>query len=77
MSSLALRRERVAAADSAVKTFVASLVALMGLMFVHLMSPTDARLLDAFYAGCFLGMSSRERLNGWIEAVLGAVVSHA
>ena len=74
VSSLALRRERVAAADLAVKTFVASLVALMGLMFVHLMSPTDARLLDAFYAGCFLGMSSRERLNGWIEAVLGAVV---
>ena len=74
MSLLVLRGERVAAADLADKTFVASLVALMGLMFVHLMSPTDARLLDAFYAGCFLGMSSRERLNGWIEAVLGAVV---
>ena len=74
VSLLVLRRERVAAADLADKTFVASLVALMGLMFVHLMSPTDARLLDAFYAGCFLGMSSRERLNGWIEAVLGAVV---
>ena len=74
VSLLVLRGERVAAADLADKTFVASLVALMGLMFVHLMSPTDARLLDAFYAGCFLGMSSRERLNGWIEAVLGAVV---
>jgi hypothetical protein len=74
VSLLVLRRERVAAADLADKTFVASLVALMGLVFVHLMSPTDARLLDAFYAGSFLGMSSRERLNGWIEAVLGAVV---
>jgi len=74
VSLLVLRRERVAAADLADKTLVASLVALMGLMFIHLMSPTDARLLDAFYAGCFLGMSSRERLNGWIEAVLGAVV---
>jgi hypothetical protein len=74
VSLLVLRRERVAASDLADKTFVASLVALIGLMFVHLMSPTDARLLDAFYAGCFLGMSSRERLNGWIEAVLGAVV---
>jgi hypothetical protein len=74
VSLLVLRRERVAASDLADKTFVASLVALIGLMVVHLMSPTDARLLDAFYAGCFLGMSSRERLNGWIEAVLGAVV---
>jgi hypothetical protein len=38
------------------------------------MSPTDARLLEAYYAGCFLGMSSRERLNGWFETVLGAIV---
>jgi hypothetical protein len=57
VSLLVLRRERVAASDLADKTFVASLVALIGLMVVHLMSPTDARLLDAFYAGCFLGMS--------------------
>ena len=74
VSLLVLRRERVAAADLADKTFVASVIALIGLIFVHLVSPTDARLLDAYYAGCFLGMSSRERLNGWIEAVLGAVV---
>jgi len=74
VSLLTLRRERVAAADLADKTFVASVIALIGLIFVHLISPADARLLDAYYAGCFLGMSSRERLNGWIEAALGAVV---
>src|ERR1700726_4676567 len=74
VSLLVLRRERVAAADLADKTFVASVIALIGLILVNLISPTDARLLDAYYAGCFLGMSSRERLNGWIEAMLGAVV---
>jgi hypothetical protein len=74
VSLLALRRERVAAADLADRTFVASAIALMGLIVVHRISPTDARLLDAYYAGCFLGMSSRERLKGWIETVLGAVV---
>jgi hypothetical protein len=67
---LTLRRGRVAAADLADRTFVASVSALIGLIFVHLISPADARPLD----GRFLGMSSRERLNGWIEAVLGAVV---
>jgi hypothetical protein len=71
---LVLRRERVAAAGLAEKTFVASMIALIGLILVHLISPTDAGLLDAYYAGCFLGMSSRERLNGWVQAVLGAVV---
>jgi hypothetical protein len=71
---LVLRRQRVAAADLADRTFVASAVALIGLLVVHRMFPTDARLLEAYYAGCFLGMSSRERLNGWIATVLGAVV---
>jgi hypothetical protein len=74
VSLLVLRRERVAAADLADKTFVASAIALTGLIVVHWISPTDAPLLDAYYAGCFLGMSSRERLKGWIETVLGAVV---
>jgi hypothetical protein len=74
VSLLVLRRERVAAADLADKTFVASAIALIGLIVVHRISPTDARLLDAYYAGCFLGMSSRERLKGWIETMLGAVV---
>src|SRR5580704_4296525 len=74
VSLLVLRRERVAAADLADKTFVASAIALVGSIVVRRISATDARLLDAYYAGCFLGMSSRERLKGRIETVLGAAV---
>jgi hypothetical protein len=71
---LALRRGRVASAETADKTFIASSLALIGLVTLHLMSPNGVRILDAFYAGCFLGMSTPERLKGWVEALLGAVV---
>jgi hypothetical protein len=74
VSLLALRRERVAASDLADKTFVASAIALVGLIVIRQISPTDALLSDAYYAGCFLGMSSRERLSGYIETMLGTVV---
>jgi hypothetical protein len=56
------------------KTFAASVIALISLILVQLICPTDAWLFDTYYAWSFLGMSSRERLNGWLEAVLGAVV---
>jgi hypothetical protein len=69
-----LRRERVAAADLADQTFVASAIALLGLLVVHRVSRADAGLLEAYYAGCFLGMSSRERLNGWMDTALGAIL---
>lgn len=68
-----LRRQRVASAGIADRIFIASAVALIGLIALHLNSPNDA-LLDAFYAGCFLGMSTPERLKGWIQPVFGAVV---
>ncbi len=74
VSLLVLRRERVAASDLANKTFVASTIALAGLIVVRTISPADTLLLDAYYAGCFLGMSSRERLKGCIETMLGAIV---
>jgi hypothetical protein len=74
VTMLVLRRERVAAADLADQTFVASAIALLGLLVVHRVSPVDAGLLEAYYAGCFLGMSSRERLNGWMDAALGSIV---
>jgi hypothetical protein len=69
-----LRHQRVAAAGVPEKIFIASAVALVGLMILHLGSPNDARMLDAYYAGCFLGMSTPDRLKGWVQAVLGAVV---
>jgi hypothetical protein len=74
VSLLVLRQSRVASSDLADKTFVASAIALAGLIVVRRISPTDALLLDAYYAGCFLGMSSRARLNGHIETLLGAVI---
>lgn len=74
VSLLVLRRQRVAASDLAEKTFVASAIALVGLIVIRRISPTDALLSDAYYAGCFLGMSSRERLSGYIETMLGTVV---
>jgi hypothetical protein len=69
-----LRRRRVAAAEMANRIFIASAVALLGSMALHLGLPGDARTLDAFYAWCFLGMSTPERLNGWFQPVLGALV---
>lgn len=41
---------------------------------LHLNDPNDTRTMDAFYAGCFLGMSTPERLKGWIQPVLGAIL---
>lgn len=71
---LVLRRARVASAETADRTFIASSLALISLIALHQMRPNDARTLDAFYAGCFLGMSTPERLKGWVEPALGAVV---
>jgi hypothetical protein len=69
-----LRRQRVASASAAERIFIASAVALIGLITLHVNSPNDTRTLDAFYAGCFLGMSTPDRLKGWIQPVFGAVV---
>jgi hypothetical protein len=71
---LVLRRQSVATAGTADRTFLASAIALMGLIALHLNDPNDARNADAFYAGCFLGMSTPERLKGWIQPFLGAIV---
>jgi hypothetical protein len=69
-----LRLQRVAETETANRIFIASAVALVGLTALHLNLPDDAHTLDAFYAGCFLGMSTPERLNGWFQPVVGALV---
>jgi hypothetical protein len=71
---LVLRRWRVASTGVADRTFIAAAVAFVGLFILYLAAPDDVRMLDAFYAGCFLGMSTPERLKGWIQPVFGAVV---
>ncbi len=71
---LVLRRRSVASAGPADRIFIAAAVALTGLIALHLNDPNDTRTLDAFYAGCFLGMTTPERLKGWIQPVLGAIL---
>ena len=56
------------------RIFVASATALSGLIVLHFGSPDDAVAMDAFYAGCFLGMSAPHRLKGWLQPVSAAVV---
>jgi hypothetical protein len=70
---LVLRRQSVATAGTADRTLLASAIALMGLIALHLNDPNDTRTADAFYAGCFLGMSTPDRLKGWIQAFLGVI----
>jgi hypothetical protein len=70
----ALRSRSVASAEQAVRIFVAAAVALIGLMVLYLNDANDTHALDAFYAGCFLGMSTPERLKGWIRPVLGVIL---
>jgi hypothetical protein len=68
-----LRQAR--AGDSVpLRIFVASAAALFGLIVLQFGNPDDARAMDAFYAGCFLGMSTPERLKGWLQPVSGALV---
>ena len=69
-----LRQRRVADGGAAQRTFIASAAALSGLMILQLGNPDDTRTMDAFYAGCFLGMSTPSRLKGRYQPVLGALV---
>jgi hypothetical protein len=57
-----------------VRTFVASAAALLGLVVLQIGNPDDARAMDAFYAGCFLGASTLDRLEGWFKPLSGALV---
>jgi hypothetical protein len=61
-------------AKTADRIFLAAAIALTGLIGLHLSGLNDASTMDAFYAGCFLGMSTSERLKGRIEAVMAAMV---
>ena len=70
----ALRQRRAATAGIASRIFNASMVALVGLLAMHLGNPDDTPTLEAFYSGCFLGMSTPERLKGSFQPVFGALV---
>jgi hypothetical protein len=68
-----VRRQRIDGSVP-VRTFVASAAALLGLLALQLGNPDDARAMDAFYAGCFLGTSTLNRLKGWLQPVSGALL---
>jgi hypothetical protein len=70
----ALRQRHVAAAGGAPRIFVASTVALLGQAILYVTDSHDSHRLGAFYAGCFLGMSTPERLKGWIQPLCAAVL---
>jgi hypothetical protein len=72
-----LRQQLAASMGVAERIFVASAFALGGLMALDLTSPNDAHTLGAFYAGCFLGMSTPQQLKGWFQPVLAAFVLSA
>lgn len=71
---LPLRGRRLKSPTTADRVFLSAAIALIGLTSLHLCGVGDAATLDAFYAGCFLGMSTPERMKGRIDAALAAVV---
>jgi hypothetical protein len=71
---LPLRGQGMTSAKTADRIFLAAAIALTGLIGLHLSGLNDTSTMDAFYAGCFLGMSTSERLKGRIEAVMAAMV---
>jgi hypothetical protein len=71
---IVLRQRSVASAEPVDRIFIAAVVALTGLIALRLSGVNDTYLSDAFYAGCFLGMSTPARLKGWIEPCLGAIL---
>ena len=71
---MALRWPRIAASRRSVRIFVAATVALIGLVLLQQIAPYKVCYLDAYYAGCFLGMSSPARLRGPFQSVSAAAL---
>jgi hypothetical protein len=64
----------VAEAGSAEPIYIASAVATSGLALLSIFNSNSTGTAGDFYAGCFLGTSSSERLTGWRQTAFGAVV---
>jgi hypothetical protein len=69
----ALRQQPAASARRADRIVIAAIVALIGLVLLHQDQPNQRCLLDAFYAGCFLGMSSPKLLKGPYQLIVAAL----
>jgi hypothetical protein len=64
----------VAEAGSPERIYIASAVAVSGLALLSIFNSNSRSMSGDFYAGCFLGTSSSERLTGWRQTAFGAVV---
>lgn len=69
----ALKWPRVTDAGRASRVFVSAAVACAGLVILQRLTGADACFSDAYYAGCFVGMSSPQRLRGTMQPLLAAV----
>ncbi|WP_257167404.1 hypothetical protein [Bradyrhizobium sp. SRS-191] len=70
----ALRWPPIAGSRRAVRIFVAATVAFAGLVLLLQFVSGNASELDAYYAGCFLGMSSSRRLRSLLQAMAAAIL---
>ena len=71
---MALRWPPIAASRRSVRIFVAAAVAFLGLVLLQQTAPDEACYLDAYYAGCFVGMSSPLRLRGPLQTLAAAAL---
>jgi hypothetical protein len=69
-----LRQRHMADGSVPARIFIASAAALLGLIVLHRGDPGDLPAIDAFYAGCFVGMSAPDRLKGWLRPIFAALV---
>src|SRR6516162_6089873 len=68
------RLAAVAEAGNPERIYIASAVAVSGLALLSIFHSNSTGTSGDFYAGCFLGTSSSERLTGWRQTAFGAVV---
>jgi hypothetical protein len=68
------RLAAVAKAGNPERIYIASAVAVSGLALLSVFNSNSTGTSGDFYAGCFLGTSSSERLTGWRQTAFGAVV---
>jgi hypothetical protein len=74
ITSFVLRLAAVAEAGNPERIYIASAVAVSGLALLSIFNSNRVGTSGDFYAGCFLGTSSSERLTGWRQTAFGAVV---
>ncbi|NPU66270.1 hypothetical protein HL667_14795 [Bradyrhizobium sp. 83012] len=73
LTLLMQRLPHVAESGRAARTFVSATLAFAGMAIMHGLWSDERCLVDAYYAGCFLGMSSPQRLSGPLQPIVAAL----